>query len=129
MGLGVASLVLVAAPAGAGTAPKVKVSPSAALPKKATVMVTGRNLGENQTIRILECAASDTTGTGCNSAGAVHALTSEVGRLHKTALPVSVKFTDEGGTVIKCSAESPCVVSASNATTGTHLDSAPISFK
>jgi hypothetical protein len=128
VGLGIASLAWVAAPAGAGTAPKVKVSPDTGLAKKATVKVSGKHFPASTAVKIMECTTTDPTETGCNVAGAVSGMTAATGKLAKTRLPVSSKYSSEGGTVIVCTAQAPCAVAVATVT-GTKLGAVVFSFE
>jgi hypothetical protein len=128
VGLGIASLAVVAAPAGAGSAPKIKVSPDARLAKKATVEVKGKHLPASTAVTIMECSSTEQTEAGCNVAGAVSGMTAATGRLAQTSLPVSSRYTSEGGTVMACTAQAPCAVAVAT-TTGTKLAAVVISFK
>ena len=64
VGLGIASLALVAAPAGAGTTPKIRVNPDTGLAKKATVKVSGKNFPADTAVRIMECTSANQTEAG-----------------------------------------------------------------
>ncbi len=128
VGLGIASLALVAAPAGAGTTPKIRVNPDTGLAKKATVKVSGKNFPVDTAVRIMECTSANQTEAGCNVAGAVSGMSAATGTLAKTRLPVSSRYTSEGGTVIACTAQAPCTVAVVT-TTGKKLAAVVIGFE
>jgi hypothetical protein len=126
-GLGIASLALIAAPAGAQT-PKITVKPDTGLAKTATVKVSGKNLPANTEVGIVECTSAATGESGCDVATAALATTSASGKLAATDLTVSSKFTDEGGSAVKCTTKVPCAV-AVGSITGTEYGAVVISFK
>jgi hypothetical protein len=128
VGLGIGSLALVAAPAGAGSAPNIRVNPDAGLAKKATVKVSGKHFPASTAVTIMECTSADQAEAACNVAGAVSGMSSATGTLAKTRLPVSSRYTSKGGTVIACTAPAPCTVAVAT-TTGTKLGAVVIGFK
>jgi hypothetical protein len=133
VGLGIGSLALVAATGGAGAsvsakAPTVTVKPTTDLKAVATVKVSGKNLGDNAELGILECWSGDTTEAGCNVAGVVVTSASSTGALAPTALKVHSSYASEGDGKVKCTTAEPCLVVVANAATSTEEGAVPISF-
>jgi hypothetical protein len=130
VGLGVASLgmvVVLAAPAGAQTA-TIKVKPDTGLTNKETVVVSGKNLTASTEVAIVECQSSATSEAGCDVSTAVTATTSASGKLAKTDFTVLKKFTDEGGSKVKCKVADSCAVVVGYVVAMTEAGAVPISF-
>jgi hypothetical protein len=130
VGLGVASLLLVAtaSPAGASSPPSVKVSPDKKLAASATVAVSGKNLGASREVEIAECWSGDKSGNGCKRVLAF-ASTSGKGGLAPTPFSVSSSYASIGDGRVTCTVKAPCLVMVADASTGTELGAVRISFK
>ncbi len=130
VGMAIAALALVAAPAGAIPKPKVVVTPSAGLAAHARVKVSGKHLGDNNGVAILECNAANMSlfVNGCNLGNIVDAETSATGVLVKTKFKVVDQFMTSDGPVNCTNAASPCIVLVADQSSPTVLGDAPISF-
>jgi hypothetical protein len=109
-------------------ASRISVSPNSELPRKATVVVKGVNLGDRAQLDILECDTSDTSTVpaGCDEAKLVTAAATAKGRLASTSFKVVEKFGSIDGTSVNCSID-PCVVTVID-TTNNQAEGSPVSL-
>jgi hypothetical protein len=124
-------MAIVGVSAGATNAPVIKVKPHTGLGTTATVMVSGRNLGDNKTVTMVECDAKVLTEGGCNleNTDPTNARTSSTGSLAKTAYLVDESFpTTRDGTVNCATGQDQCVIWVVAIKTQKSLGTVPLTF-
>jgi hypothetical protein len=121
-------MAIASAPAGATNPPIIKVKPATGLNTTATVKVSGRNLGDNKKVAILECNAANVSESGCNGDVYSTARTSSTGTLAKTDLVVNEVFPITGGPFNCVSGQDSCVVWVLVIKTQKSLGIVPITF-
>jgi hypothetical protein len=120
VGLSIASLALVTGPANAA-GPKVHVTPTTDLTKKATVKVRGKNLPPSQSVYVLECAVegSFNFNSDCNTKRTGATIDGQGGL--DTSLAVSKTFTTLSNAKFKCTTTTPCEVAIMGLNDGDEL--------
>ena len=101
-------MVVVSVPADATNPPVVKVRPDTGLSSTATVKVSGKNLGDNKRVAMLECTAADVSEGGCNGDVYSTATTSSTGTLAKTDLVVNETFSTSDGLINCATGQDQC---------------------
>ncbi len=130
VGMGVASLGLMAATAGASTPqPVVKVKPNSGLSATATVKVKGSSLGDDKALAIMECNAGDSSPSdaGCNVAGITAVQSSSTGTM-KAAFGVLENYVGADGPVNCAPGADQCIIVVTNERNLKELGEVPISF-
>lgn len=121
-------MVVVSVPADATNPPVVKVRPDTGLSSTATVKVSGKNLGDNKRVAMLECTAADVSEGGCNGDVYSTATTSSTGTLAKTDLVVNETFSTSDGLINCATGQDQCVVFVVITKTQKSLGTVPITF-
>jgi hypothetical protein len=124
-------MAIVGVPAGATNPPVIKVKPNTGLSTTATVKVSGKNLGDNKRVTMVECDAKDLNEGGCNleDVDPTNARTSATGTLAKTDYAVDERFpTTRDGTVNCATGQDQCVVWVVAIKTQKSLGTVPLTF-
>jgi hypothetical protein len=132
VGLGIGALSLVVGATGVGAAkpaPVVTVKPDTNLKATQNVKVSGKHLGDDTSVVIVQCWSGDQTENGCNINNVGSGQASSTGVLAPTTFKVTEKLKTSGDKTINCLTNAdPCVVVVANAANDTELGAAVISF-
>jgi hypothetical protein len=114
--------------AGATGSPTLKAQPSTSLSSGQTVKVTGSGFKPHDQVFLVECLATATSETGCDTASATPATISGKGLLPSTKFKVVTGKIGDGTCGTSAANVNACVINAGNAN-GSDTASASIAFR
>jgi hypothetical protein len=126
VGMGVGAFALAAVPVAASIPPpSLVVSPATGLHSLEQVTATGKHLGDNLPVKVMECNAMDASQGGCFPAGGKSGTTTATGGFTRKIYVHGTYKSSDG--LVNCGTGA-CDIAVWNTSTGAQIVSAYISF-